>query len=562
MDSVSIGLDIGSTAIRAAEIGTAQNQTTLRRYGQVGIPHGYVVDGEIVNGPGVAAALRRLWVECGFSSNKVVLGVSGARVFVRQAELPALSPEELRSSLKFDAQELVPIPMEDACFDFSILEQIPPADGQGQAMVRVLLVAAHRDLLGSYLAVLKEAGLEATAIDASPMSMLRVVPATGADGQTVELETIVSIGAELTTVAVREHGLPRFIRTLTVGGSKLTEALANTLHLEMAVAERIKRGASDADIFPSHARKSMTTDVRDLAEDVRATVDFFLMQSGRTTIDRLLITGGASQTEGLAAAIAGTQTLQVARIDPFAAVALGSVGLSPEDMERASYSAASAVGLALWNFDKPELKLSLLPEEVAAARKERRIIVSMAAGLAGLIGLLGVASVAQTLEVHKARHQVAVTQGKVTQAKAEVAALQAQTAVHGQVVAKTQLVVTALKGDIDWVRVLKQLADVMPPNTSLTAFSGARTASVSSAATAGASGLPAGVGTVNFSVVGTGGLPSVSAWLRSLQQTSDFSGVWVASVSSNGPSQASVTFTSNGSLTTSADSGRTPGGQQ
>ena len=112
MDTVSIGLDIGSSAVRAAEVHVAgQGRRYLSRYAQVGLPHGYVVDGEIVNIPGVSAALRRLWTEGGFSSAKVGLGVSGPRVCVRQADVPALNPDDIRSSLRFDAQELIPIPM-------------------------------------------------------------------------------------------------------------------------------------------------------------------------------------------------------------------------------------------------------------------------------------------------------------------------------------------------------------------------------------------------------------------------------------------------------------------
>ncbi len=77
MDSVSIGLDIGSSAVRAAEIDVSQGRRVLRRYAQVGLPHGYVVDGEIVNVPGVSEALRRLWVEGSFSKTKVITGISG-----------------------------------------------------------------------------------------------------------------------------------------------------------------------------------------------------------------------------------------------------------------------------------------------------------------------------------------------------------------------------------------------------------------------------------------------------------------------------------------------------
>ena len=178
MESTSIGLDIGSSAVRAAEIATGREGQVLRRFGQVGLPPGAVVDGEVVNPIAVSSALKRLWGEAGLSSTRVVLGVSGHRVIVRQADVPALDEEDLRSALRFDAQELIPIPMENASFDFRILDQGGPG-ADGKSTMRILLVAAHRDLLNGHLAALKGAGLQATAIEASPLSLMRVVPPTG-----------------------------------------------------------------------------------------------------------------------------------------------------------------------------------------------------------------------------------------------------------------------------------------------------------------------------------------------------------------------------------------------
>ena len=560
MDSVSVGLDVGSSAIRAAEIGLSQGRKVLRRYGQVGLPPGYVVDGEIVNIPGVTAALRRLWEEAGFSTNKVVLGVTGPRVFVRQAEVPALSAEDIRSLLKFDSQELVPIPMEEASSDFAILDKTPLINDEGQQTVRVLIVAAHKDMLSTHMATLKAAGLKAGAIDASPLALLRVVPPGGGGGEGSGLETVVSIGAELTTVAVREDGLPRFIRSLTLGGGKLTESLANTLHLDMAVAENLKRGVLPPGTPTSpQMRKALSAEMRDLAEDVRATVDFFLLQSGRDSIDRLLVTGGASQTQGLAAAIAGSQTLQVAAIDPFAQLEIGDCGLTPEQLHRAASGATTAVGLALWTCERPEARVSILPQEVAAARQARRFLALTSAGVATMAGVLGVASGAQILAVHNARSQVAQVEAQQATLQGQVTELQAKTRVHGKVLSRYQLEVSALKGDVDWVRVLRQLASTMPPNVELTTFTANRISATGAAAASAASS--GSVATVTFSLVGNAGLPAVSAWLDGLDRNGDFQGSWVASVTSTGTSQNQVTFTSNSSLTHAAQSGRNPGAQ-
>lgn len=550
MDPVSVGLDIGSTAIRAAELGMDKGRLVLRRYGQIGLPKGYVADGSIINVPGVSSYLRRLWDEVGFSTNKVVLGVSGPQVFVRQAEMPALSREDLRSSLKFDSQELIPIPVDDASIDFSILDPAPTTGDDGNQTVRILLVAAHLELLRTYIAALGGAGLVASVIDASPLALMRVAPPGTATG----LETIVSVGAELTTVAVRDAGVPRFLRSLTIGGAKVTESLASSLHLELAVAERVKRGgvAADSPIVPQ-AHKAVAREMKELAEDVRATVDFFLLQAGHSTIDRLLITGGAMQTEGLALALAGSQTSEVARIDPFAMLQMGNVGLTERQLEQASYTAATAVGLAMWTFDRPDGRVSILPDEVHESRRLRQRAILAGAGVAGLAVVLAGASVYETMAEHRAQRDLAATQVQVSVLQRQINVLQARTRIVGQVAARKQMASAALKGDVDWVRVLRQLAGVMPPGVSLSSFTASTSSPTGTSATQSA--VPT-AGSVTFTVTGTGGLAAASQWLQSLQSDPDFTGSWVSSIATTGPGGNSLSLNSDTGLTLPAQSNR------
>lgn len=555
MDSVTVGLDIGSSAVRAAEIQvTKDGARVLRRYAQVGLPHGAVVDGEVNNIPGVAAALKRLWSEGGFSTTKVVLGVSGPRVFVRQADVPAMSADDVRSSLKFGVQEMIPISMEDASFDFGLLGQPEKGDG-GSSTQRILLVAAHRDLLRSYMAVLKDAGLTATVMDAAPLALCRAVPAIGVDGQSPGVEVIVSIGAELTTVAVREDGVPRFIRSLTVGGSKLTETIANTMHLQLAVAERLKRGAVPPDSAElGQARRAMSAEMRELAEEVRATIDFFMSQSGQSSVDRLVITGGAAQTEGLALSIGGNLPVNVMVLDPLATFDTSSLGFDHNQLSQLSTSSATAIGLALWPTESQLIRLSVLPEEVQAAQKARQLMTMAGAGLGGLAVLLGLAGAGQWLQLHSAQDKVHAAQVQAAALSSQVTHLQALTAVHGQLEARSALEKGALQGDIDWVRVVGQLASAMPQQLSLTSFSGTRSTAGSGGGSTGGS-TTASVGTVNMAVTGGGGLPSASAWLTGLATDLDLSNVTIGgiNVQKNG---GGVTFSTTASLTPDSHSNR------
>ncbi|HET6917146.1 MAG TPA: type IV pilus assembly protein PilM [Acidimicrobiales bacterium] len=539
----SIGLDIGASAVRAVEIELERNQRRLRRFGQVGLPPGAVADGEILKPSVVAEGLRRLWDEVGFASRKVVIGVSGHRLFVRQADVPALNEADLRSALQFDAQELIPIPMEDASFDFRILDRDDSVAEDGRSTMRILVVAAHREMIRPYIDALAEANLELVAIDAAPLALMRVVPP--GDG----LEALVSIGAELTTIAVRQGGVPGFIRSLGIGGEKLTSGLAGAMHLEHAVAESLKRGvAQESSPQFAQARKAMARDIRDVGEDVRATIDFFLSQSNGARIESLLVTGGASMTAGLVEELAGDMDVDIRRIDPFATLTLGDVGLSPEMLNRARATSATAVGLALWAADPPNVRLSVLPKDVEEARKARRKTRLAIAGVAGLAGLLLLGGAGEMAAAHAARSQAEATQRHVSELQSQVARLQAETSVHAKVLKRQGDLRTALHGDIDWVRVLKEIQAATPPGLQIQNLSGNRPAS------GPGSSASAGAGSLTFSVSGTGGLPAAASWLESLQKDLSVQGTWVSTISTGNGS--TVTFSSTTNLTTHAYSNR------
>lgn len=542
----SIGLDIGASAVRAAEIELERNQRRLRRFGQVGLPPGAVVDGEVMNPTVVGEALRRLWDEVGFSSHKVVLGVSGHRLIIRQADVPALNEADLRSALQFDAQELIPIPMEEATFDFRILDRAETESDDGRSSMRILVVAAHREMIRPHLEALAAANLEAVAIDASPLAMMRVVPPLGSGNG---VEALVSIGAELTTIAVRQAGLPGFIRSLGIGGEKLTSGLAGAMHLEHAVAEALKRGAvPDGSPQLSQAHKAMARDIRDIGEDVRATIDFFVSQSNGARVESLLVTGGASMTAGLVEELAGDMDVDIRRIDPFATLTLGDIGLSEEMLNKARCSASTAVGLALWAADPPSVRLSVLPHDVEEARKARRKTRLAIAGVAGFATLLLVAGAGETMVAHNAKSQAQAAQHHVVQLQAEVARLQAETAIHSKVLQREHQLTSALQGDIDWVRVIDEIKAATPPSLQIESIAGLRPASGTAASKSGADG------SLTFSVTGNGGLPAVAAWLDSLQKDTSIQGTWVASISTG--SGGSVSFGSTTNLTTHAYSNR------
>ena len=175
-------------------------------------------EGEIVDVGAVTAAIQRLWKELSLKKGEVRVGVASPRVLVRTVDLPVMSEEDLAGALRFQAQDLIPIPLEEAVLDFQVLEQLPmgepAADGTPPAQIqRVLLAAAHRDLVGSLVAAVRGAGLTVAAVDLVPLALIRPIGRRVSDNG-AGAEAIVSIGGGVTVMVAHEAGLPRFVRVL------------------------------------------------------------------------------------------------------------------------------------------------------------------------------------------------------------------------------------------------------------------------------------------------------------------------------------------------------------
>ena len=144
-----IGLDIGSTAVRAVEV-TGGDPPSVVHAAQVPLPAGAVENGEVREPELVAEALRELWQRGGFKSKRVYLGVGNQRVVVREIALPYLPEKELRASLGFQVQEFIPMAVDEAVLDYDPIGEFEQED---RRMLRMLLVAAQRGMVDMLVGV-------------------------------------------------------------------------------------------------------------------------------------------------------------------------------------------------------------------------------------------------------------------------------------------------------------------------------------------------------------------------------------------------------------------------
>lgn len=531
-----IGLDIGSFAVRAVQLNTG-GQLTLERFAQVTLPAGAVQDGEITDVGAVGAAIRRLWSEGGFKGKRVVVGVANQRVIVRQADMPVMSENDLRSALQFEAQELIPIPIEDAILDFQIVDEA--VNTEGETRMRVLLAAAQREMVRTHLAAVEAGGLSALSVDLVPFALVRSLTHFGTsfdnDGRA---EAIVCIGGGVTNVVVHEQGVPRFVRVLLVGGDDITEAIAHDLNVDIDTAEDLKRRADTRSPEASAARAGEIVGQRlaPLVEEIRGSLDYYSAQSQSTPIARVLVTGGASRTPGLMERLQSQVGGRVEPARPLDGLRMGSASISEEQLAELEPLLAVPVGLALAaDTQRGTRRITLLPREVAVVRAQRRQNVGAGLAVGALAALLLALWAARAGQVNEEQDAAEEAETRTAALQREQAQLANTTGLNSDLTQREGQVAAVLANDIAWTRLFSEVATVMPSDVWLTAFTG--TSSPAS---------------VSFTAQGFD-QTSTARWLLRTSDMRSLSAVWVPNSTKSG---TIVNFTSTATLTEQARSTR------
>lgn len=318
----AIGLDIGTSGVRAAQLRFGRSEVTLERFGQVALPEGAVRDGEVADVPAVAAAVKELWTHARLTGKKVVLGVASGRVIVRQVDLSWLPADELRRSLPLQVGDLLPMPVDAALLDFYPLAEPTEDPGTGRT-VRGLLVAAARESVEASIAAVQLAGLTPAVVDLTPFAVLRALGRAHDLGMDAEVEALVEVGARVTNVVVHDGGLPQFVRILRMGGQDVTGALGQAA----APADEAALGA--------------------LVDEVRSSLDYYRASAGAALVSRVVLSGGGAQLAGLRERLQAATRVPVVPGTPLASLRMGETGLSAEQVAHLEPVAAVPVGLAL-----------------------------------------------------------------------------------------------------------------------------------------------------------------------------------------------------------------------
>ena len=338
-----VGLDIGSSAVKAVELKPVGKSYRVAAFGMQPIPPDSIVDGAIIDAVAVAGAIRRIFEgNKAFKAKEVCASLSGNAVIVKKITLPVMTDTELNESIYWEAEQYIPFDIQDVNLDYQILDPGTGPDSRGS--MDVLLVAAKKEKIGDYTSVIAQAGRTPVIVDVDAFALQNAYEINyGLEADHVVV--LLNAGASAININLVQGDQSVFTRDISMGGNAYTEAVQKELDLSFDLAEQVKKGIPVDGATFEEAQPVLRAVTENVLLEIQKTFDFFKATASSDRIDRIMLSGGASRVDGFREMLQERFNAPVEDFDPFRTVGWDANKFG--DPLGVASTAAVAVGLAL-----------------------------------------------------------------------------------------------------------------------------------------------------------------------------------------------------------------------
>ena len=330
-----IGLDLGSSAVKAVE---------YTDYGDRLVVTGFSMK-PVESKDLIGQALKDCIAEGNFHCKDVAVSISGRGVVVRFVNMTKMEEDELESAVRYEADKYIPFELSDVMLGCQRLENVQDPTMSEKEM-KVLIVAAKKDLVEEVIDTVKRAGLTPTIIDVDLFALSNSYETKQRLGPKMEtggkVDVLVDIGANKTLVAIVKNLTLRFAREFYIAGNDFTDALAKRLGLDLHEAEVLKQNPAGREMEVEEAVQQV---LEDFASEVRLSFDYYESQY-EEEVDEIFLSGGGARLYGISQWLEQAFGKRVSLWDPFELMEVDETAVNPESFSRNAPRLAVAAGLA------------------------------------------------------------------------------------------------------------------------------------------------------------------------------------------------------------------------
>ncbi len=337
---LSLGLDIGSSSLKAVELEEKDGHFALVNFGSVPSPPGAIFSEADADQEALTKAIIHLTREIGIKTKQVVAAFPESLVFTRVIELPVVKEKQLNNAIRWEAEQYIPMPLSDV--KMSWMRLTTSEDGKSQ----VLLVAAPNTLVERYLKIIKSAGLVPIAFETELVAIVRSLSRrTDGEGPTT---LMMSIGASTTDLTIVDGGVIRFTRSIGTGGTALSRAISQELGFDLAQAEEYKKAYGlKEDQLEGKVMQTIKPVFDVIVNEVERVILSFQTHNPSSVVKRVILTGGTAQLPGAEIYLAESLGVEVQIGDPWVGIEIPRSRQDEVKRPENRLQFAIAIGLAM-----------------------------------------------------------------------------------------------------------------------------------------------------------------------------------------------------------------------
>lgn len=305
-----IGLDIGSKTIKIVELDKVKDGYTLKASGIIGYksstPEHLTDEREISV---LSDVIRKLHKEAKVIGRDVVVSIPETQVYTRMIRFPFLTDSEIASAVKWEAEQYIPFPIEEAVIDYQIIDKNENAT---PPQVYVLLIAAPKVLVNRYVKLIQMSKLDLVAIETELMAISRSICPLD---QTV---MVADFGARSTNIAIVKNSRLMVSRSIPTAGNALTRAVAQGLGVEVQQAEEYKKtyGVSSQNL-DGKLKTVLVPVLRMVSDEIKKAIHYYQSEGEGEQPKSLILTGGSAGMPEVASIMTELLGIEVLIGNPF-----------------------------------------------------------------------------------------------------------------------------------------------------------------------------------------------------------------------------------------------------
>lgn len=336
----AFGLDIGFHSIKIVQLEKKRGLIRLASFNNTDVPSESFVNNTLKNTDEIAKTLKEAMKGAKIApitSKYVIVGIPEHLTFTKIASVPKMGQKELKDAVKWEVTQSIPVSIEELDYDFEIMSE-------NEKNLQVLIVAAPKNLIKSYLEVAEKAGLQPVAVEVEPQAVSRALVKKDDMGTYL----IIDIGAETTSVTVLQNQIIQFTASATVGGHQINKAIALKLGKPVYELDKILHHSDNAknkEILTKAFNAAKPT-LQSINQEVIKTIRYYEEES-KSNFQKILLCGGESILPGMTSFFETSTNITTKIGNPW--VNLPPFPLKPIPHEILP-SYATAIGLALREF--------------------------------------------------------------------------------------------------------------------------------------------------------------------------------------------------------------------